>query len=474
MPNGLKKNFFWSLLGNGFNVVFQFLSLVILSKLLSATEYGIIGIMTIFISLGDMLVDSGLSGALLQKKNVVERDFSTLFIFNMAVSLFIYAIVFFIAPWLESFYEVESLSNYIRIYSLSIVIYALCVSQSAKLIRNMQFKTSTIILIISSTVSLALAIVLAIKGYGVYALIYQKIAYAVCRTICLYITNGFFKDFHFSFFSFKEQFNFGGWLLGANIMQTISNNIYSNIIPKIGTLRQNGLFSQSQKINNVPGSVVTLAVGRVLFPYLSKAKDEATLLYQARETNRNLFAIVLPMFFFLSIVSYPIIMIVFGKEWVDATHYLEILFLSGIGIFIQGLMRNILKSLGYTKQIFLLEIIKSVILLSVAALSIKWGINALLYGIVVVSIVNCFISMSFMNHLTSYSFLQQLEDFGPVLMLSCISYIVMYAINALFFKDSFWSLGLFFLGYALYVIIGKLFRVKQIDDLIVFLIRHEK
>lgn len=463
------KHLSWSLVGQLSTVLFQFVGLMILSKIIPPSEYGIIGIITFFTNIADMLIDSGMGGALIYKKDPDDVDFSTLFIYNMGVSLILYSALFFAARPLATFYEIPRLSTYVRVYGLSIIAIALCITQDCKLKRKMDFKTLSIISISANAISLASAIIMARHGLGIWALIAQTLIYLFLRTVALYIICGLNSVFRFSVSSFKEQFGFGGWLFLANIVHSICNNIYSNIIPKVGTLTQNGYYTQSAKIAQVPSNTISLTVNNVFFPFLAQSSSEEEIVRRARGLYRKVFHLSFPMFLMLALLSYEIIMLVLGKDWVDAVGYLRILLFSGIFDLVSSMLRNFLKSEGMTRDITVLEIIKSVIKIGFIAVSLFWGIKMLIYSILASSIVNMIVAVVTVARKTSYSLKMQMADILKPLAMSVLVFGVCYGAYRIFPDGSYLTLLLFLAGYILYAVVGKLLHDSDIEELFVFI-----
>lgn len=455
----------WSLIGQLSSILFQFIGLVVLSKLVSPSDYGVMGVMFFFTNIADLLIDSGMGGALIYKKNPTETDFSTLFLFNMTMSFFLYVLLFVFSGIIADFYNTPEITIYIRLYGLSIILIALCIVQDCKLKREMKFKELSLITIISSVISLALAIYLAYEGFGVYALISQTLSFLLCRVIGLYIICGLFNSFVFSKSSFKEQFSFGGWLFLANVVQSACNNIYSNIIPKIGTYTENGYYTQSAKISAVPTNTIAMTVGNVFFPYLAKMKTEVELVNEARIIHRKMYHLSLPLLFLLPIFSEEIIMIVLGEKWIGAGFYLRILLFAGVFDLYIAFMRNILKSAGKTKAISNLEIIKSIIRIVSIVISLFMGMKMLIYSILFASVVNTIISAVFVSNNVCYNVKQQLSDLSISVLCSMAVMIGVYIIDRIFFVDSLWSIVLIGLGYMLYFIILVLFHNKDVVDM---------
>lgn len=459
------KHLSWSLVGQLSSILFQFIGLVVLSKLVCPSDYGIMGIMFFFTNIADLLIDSGMGGALIYKKTPTETDFSTLFLFNLCMSVFLYVILFVSSGYIADFYETPEIGIYIKLYGLSIILIALCIVQDCKLKRDMQFKKLSLISIISSVLSLIIAIILAYQGLGVYALIAQTLSFLLCRVLCLFLVCGFLKSLAFSEQSFKELFNFGGWLFLANIVQSACNNVYSNIIPKIGTYTENGYYTQSAKISGVPANTIALTVGSVFFPYLSKMKTDKELVKEARIIHRKIYHLSFPFLFLLPIFSDVIIMIVLGNNWVGAGFYLRILLFAGIFDLYVAFMRNILKSSGRTKTISNLEIIKSIIRIVSIVVSVFIGMKMLIYSILFTSIVNAIISSLFVRKNICYNLKNQLSDLAVPVSFSLGTMLGVFLVYRLLFFQNVWSIFLVIVGYVLYFVILITIKNKEVLDM---------
>lgn len=458
------KHLSWSLISTLSNVVFQFVGVFILSKIISPADYGIIGIIAFFTNIADMLVDSGMGGALIYKKDPRDIDFSTLFLFNLFVSLFLYGLLCLFAAPLAKFYDVQELGTYIKAYGLIIVIIALCITQDCKLKRKMEFKTIALISIISNIVSLGVAVYGAYNGWGIWALIAQALVHQSVRAVCLYIVCGFNKTYRFSKASFVEQFSFGSWLLLSNVIHSVCSNIYSNIIPKIGTLTQNGYYTQSVKIGGVPTNTINLSVSSVAFPYLSKFKDDKELIKNTRSLFRKIYHISFPMLLLFSVISYEIIQIILGKQWLEADFFLKIILVSGVFDIISFMLRTFLKACGKTRLITRLETIKSIIKLSVIGVSVFFGIKFLIYSILLSSIINAVLSMTIVHRHTPYKFQMTLYDIMMPILIAFAVVVPSYLLVTLF-GHSLWNLLLVTLFYLIYFLLAIIIKNRDVLEI---------
>lgn len=418
------RKYIWALIETGSTVIFQFLSVIILSRILSPSDYGMIGMMTIFITIGNIFVDAGMGSSLIKKIDADKIDYSTLFWFNLLISLILYLILYVSAYFLSSFYEIKEFASCLRVYSLFIVISALGIVQNTQLNKDLRFKEMAIISVISNIIGLAVAIGMAHSGYGYWSLISQQLIYISLRVILQFVINKFIPQRVFSSASFRYQIGFGGSIMLSNIINVIYNNIISSIIPKVGTLNQNGYYAQASKIQHVPMNIMQSVTDKVLFPVLSKCKSDGEILDKSRQSLKPILIISFLFLFLCTIFSKYIVLVLLGKNWIDATGYLEILFLAGFGICYQYVIRNIFKSLAKTKLILLTEIIKAVLGVSMILMSASYGIEFMLWGFVVSTILSSGLYVYVLKRSCGYSYRCQIKDMILPVLIQLLTIII--------------------------------------------------
>ncbi len=403
------KNYAWATVESVANTLFQFIALVILTKFLTPSDYGVWGMMAIFIAVGNMLVDSGLGGALVKDKHPQRIDFNTLFCFNMLVSVLFYFLLFFSAHAISRFYGIEELVSYIRIYGLVIIISAFGIVQITQLIKELRFKELAIIAIVANIIGVGVAVIMAVKGVHVWCLVAQQLVAMSVRVLLSFVFCRYIPRIEFSRKSLKQQFGFGGSILFSNIIETIYTNIVSSIIPKIGSVAQNGYYMQAAKIQGVPLAVTTNVVDKVVFPELSKTSEDK-MLQEARKRIRIIFPLVCLSFLVCICFAKPIVLVVLGKQWVESISYLRVLLFGGFGSVFMYLARSLYKASGRTKIILKTTIIKSLIGIFIIALSTIWGVWGIVYGFVVISVVNSLVSAFYLKKYLAYPIREQFSD----------------------------------------------------------------
>ena len=381
------------------------LSTIILAHILTPDDFAIIGIVTIFIALSQMMVDSEMGGALLRKKTVSKTDYSTLFLYNLAVSIFLYGLLYVIAPVIARFYDIPALTEVIRVIAITIIIHAFRVVQRVMIFRELRFKEYAIINVVSGTLSLIAAIWLAERGYGYWALVWQQVVLAIANVIFMEMYNRFLPSLIFSIKSFRYQFSFGIGLILSAFVRTIATNISTNIVAKMASNEFTGYYTQVSRLTNFCQSTLNSIMDQCIFPMLAKyERVEEIRTFYYRFMRLMTLGLILVTIVFV-IFARPIISVILGEQWLAGTFILQILSLSILPANIQVLCRNILKTLGVTKKILYLETIKSILTILLLMAGTLINTDVVIWMIVVSQAISCVIFMVItkkeLNRLTS-------------------------------------------------------------------------
>lgn len=415
------KGFAWTAFTQGGNVFFKFISLICLSRLLSPHEYGLIGIIMIFIEIGYMISESGMGASLIRKKDCKHIDYDTLFVYNVSVCLIIYFVLWVSAPYIASFYNQSILTNLIRVASLQILVHTLYAPQSIQLLKELDFRSIAIATLLASSGSLLIAIILAYNNYGVWALVAQFLSEAIILLLYYAIRNRYVPKIRFSKESFREQFSFGINLLCSNLLNTISNNIYNNVVAKVVNIRFAGYFVQANRIQNLPVSLTNSVIDRALFPILSKTNDSKEFNHVYFRVYGTIMMAVCFLSIFLLFFAHDLIYCILGEKWLDATDILRVLALAIVPLTIQSTCRNALKSQGHTFSILKNQIIKSIILIGVLFASSPLGFWYIIAGIVISQIVVTISILRLLSRFGQLSLVQHILIIVPFLLCSLVS-----------------------------------------------------
>lgn len=418
---GLGWGFVDNLLGAGFTAVVS----IILARILSPEEFGLVGEITIFIVLGTNLMDSGFTNALIRKEEVNDKDLSTVFYTNLAIGLVIYAILYFTAPFIAAFLEQGILTELMRVLGLSVVILSLGQVQRVTFIRKIDFRTQAIISMAASVISGVCSIWMVLKGYGVWSLVAQQLSKQATVTLLLWVFSTWRPSFIFSVKSFREMFAFGSKLLACSIISVIWNEIYSFVIGKLYSPVSVGYFSRAEKFK----SMVTINIGQVVqrvgYPVMSTIQNDPERQVRVyRKIARLTILITSTLVMGLLGCADAMIEVLIGAKWLPAGDYLRILGLSGIFIPLLLGSVNVFNANGKSEITLKLEIIKTLLAVIPVTLGIIYNIEMLLWGMVGITVASYLIHAGYVSREIPYSVWMQVKDIVPYLVISAVMGII--------------------------------------------------
>lgn len=386
--NPIKKGLIWNSISNFSRYGLMFIGTMVLARLLNPEDYGLIGIISIFIAVADILISAGLGGAVIKKANATEIDFSTLTTYNLGVSIIIYILFFILSPLISDFYSKPIIESLIRIYSLVILIHAFSIAPQVLLTKQLRFKALSLINLTGGISGLVCAIIMANNGYGVYSLIGQYLVQSSAISILLFIFSKYRIKIAFSKISFKEQFSFGMNTTLASMLKSISENITGNVIAKCSTIVQTGYYTQSNRLCHVPQNFFFNLIDQTFFPVLSQVNDKKQFITRITKLNEKTNLILIFLFGGAITCCKEIVYILLGEKWMKAEFSLSILLYAGTFICLSNVGRNVLKCLGHTKQILITEIYMFVLtMISLIIGYILKDYRAILYGYLICCII---------------------------------------------------------------------------------------
>lgn len=381
LTNNAIKGVRWSFVETFFIYFVKFLIGIILARLLLPEDFGLLALMMVFIAVSDKLVDAGFGQAYIYRQNVDDKDADTVFIINSIVSLIIYVLLFLLAPYIASFYGNDSLTWMIRVFSLVIIISSFSVVQNAIVRRNFLFKKRAIINLIAASISGAVGIGLAYKGYGVWSLIFQHLLEKILSCFIMYLSLNWKFSFSFSRDSAKEMFSYGSWVMVANVIAVVFNNFYRIIIGKLFTAVELGYYERAKQFENIIADTFTGIVGKVAFPTLSRVQDNIDEL-RVMTSNFVKFSsvFVLPMLACLCVVAHPLINILLTEKWLPAVPYLQLLCCVGFCWPFYYFLPPLFQAVGKTKlATYMTGVLCGLRIVNVLLLS-KYGVSSIIIG----------------------------------------------------------------------------------------------
>ena len=428
---GLSWGFIDSLSNTGFTAIIS----IILARILSPEEFGLIGMIAIFIALGNSLMDSGFSGALIRKESVTDEDLSTVFYTNLALGAIIYLILYAISPSISSFLNTPILCDLIRVLGLSVIIVSFSQIQKVNFTRKIDFKTQAIISLIASLISGIISIWMALSGYGVWSLVAQQLSRQCAISILFWIFSSWKPNASFSVTSFKEMFNFGSKLLACSLISVIWSEVYSFVIGKMYNPVSVGYFSRAEKFKSLATSNIGQVVQRVGYPIMSSIQNEPDRM--ARVYRRVIRVTVLlagTLVMGLVGCADAMIEVLIGAKWLPAAEYLRILGISGLFLPIILVSVNVFNANGKSNITLILEIIKILLAAIPIILGVLFDIRLMLWGIVGVTIITYLIHAAFVAREIEYSVWQQLRDIVPFIIIPTIMSVIVYCVGLIELK----------------------------------------
>lgn len=436
MSDSLKKQAFkgvgWSAVEKLSIQGVQFVLQIILARLLLPSDYGIIAMLAIFIQISSVFIDSGFANALIQKQNCTERDYTTVFYYNLVVSLFVYVVLFFIAPLVAAFYEIDLLTSVMRVASLVVILNAFTIVQRTILVKQINFKSQTVVSFSSAVLSGLGGIALAYTGFGVWALCAQSLLNSFLQIFFFFYYVRWLPTLTFSKESFNELFGFGSKILVASIISTIYNNLYTIVIGKRFNSKELGHYSRAENFAFFPSSMIGSIISRVSYPVLSKIQNDDDKLKEAyRQIIRYSSFIIFPIMIGLSSLARPFIITILGARWEGCCQMLQILCFALMWDHLCSLNLNLLYVKGKTNLVLRLEIIKKLIAILILIVSIPFGIIVMCWGRVLNNLVAFYLNTYYTKTLVGLSFWQQLHDVLPYFVQSMVMGIMIFIVNTL-------------------------------------------
>ncbi|MEG1724009.1 MAG: lipopolysaccharide biosynthesis protein [Anaerovoracaceae bacterium] len=422
----------WSFVDNIASSGITFLVGIILARLLTPEEFGVLGMLTIFIAISNSFVDSGFSNALIRKNDVKAIDYNTVFYFNILIGIGCYIFLFIASPAISRFFREPQLLNVTRVLGLVLIINALAIIQRTQFIKKIDFKTQAKISIISSLSSGSIGVGMAFAGCDVWSLVGQQLSRQFFNTLFLWIYSKWRPAWEFSWKSFHEMFSFGSKLLVSGLLETIYQNIYYLIIGRFYSSGLLGQYTRAEQFNTIFSSNLTSVVQRVSFPVLSSIQEEEQRLKEAyRRVMKMTMFVTFACMLGLAATAKPLILLLIGEKWLPAVAYLQIICFSGMLYPLHAINLNILQVKGRSDIFLKLEIIKKCIGVMPIVIGIFYGIEFMLLVGVIISMIAYFFNSYYSGRLINYSTWSQIRDILPMFGVSLFVAICMWGLSFL-------------------------------------------
>lgn len=453
------KGFAWSAVERFSYQLIQFIIGILLARILTPDDFGIIGMLNIFLAISQSFIDSGFGNALIQKKGRDQTDYSTVFYFNFVVGILVYLVLFFAAPWIASFYDMPILTPVTRVISLNLVLSSLLLVQKTKMTIELNFRIQAYISFVSVILSGTIGVWMAYQGYGVWSLVYQSLVFNLLSCILFWICAKWLPSRVFSISSFKNLFKFGSKLLVTGIYGPIYDNLNTLIIGKFYSPASLGYFTRANTFVQFPSSNIVGIINRVSMPVLSDIQDnDDNLRFAYRRLIKYTYFFVFPLMLGLAIVSKPLIILLLTEKWIGVVPYMQVLCVAMTLYPICAYNINLLLVKGNSGLHLKLDIIKKVVGIIILAVSAAISIMAICYGTILSSLFAWILTAIFSGRLINLDLFTQIKDMFKPFIISVIMVLGVYPF--LLFNIPIWLQLTFqiMVGSLVYLIISYIFN----------------
>ncbi|WP_281633910.1 lipopolysaccharide biosynthesis protein [Flavobacterium luteolum] len=461
------SGFFWSFLQQFSTQLLTFLVQLIFARILLPSEFGLIGMLTVFIGIGTALFEGGMTSSLIRVSEVDTRDYSTVFFFNLGVSILIYLLFFLAAPYIALFYRQPMLSDIARIYGFSFVFLAFGTVQNTILTKEMKFKRQALITFPALLIGSILGIVFAYNGFGVWSLVYSMLTTNLLTSFFLWFSSDWRPQFVFDIDKFRLHFYFGYKMTLSSLLDTIFTNIYQIIIGRVYSPVLVGYYTRANSLMMLPVGNVSAVLNKIVFPLFAKVQDDISGLRAAyKKIMLIVLFIITPIIVLMALLADQLVVFLFTEKWLPIVPIFQIICLSGIlyPLHLYNLM--ILQVKGRSDLFLRLEIIKKVIFVLIIVISIFFGFTSLMIGYVIASILALFINTHYAGSMIDYTMKQQLLDILPIFIISiCMGVVVFFVNNNLIAYNNISRLIISsIVGIVIYISLAFIFKFQSIND----------
>jgi len=441
----------------GINFIVQ----IILARLLDPEDFGLVSVITIFVSFANILVQSGFNTSLIQKSKIKEIDYSTVFYFSFFIAAILYVLLFLLAPVIAMFYEQPQLTSILRVLSVTLFIGANSI-QIAVISRNMQFKKLFYSSFLATLISGFIAILLAFSSLGVWALVIQQISYQFLVTFIMLFTVQWKPRIVFSYKRLKLLFNYGWKILATHLLSNIFLNIRSLIIGKLYSAETLGFYNRGMIIPSVLVSNIDGSIQSVMLPsYSSQQENKEIVKKMVRRSIMTSSFIVFPMMVGLAAVAEPFVSLILTDKWLQAVPFLQIYCFIFALMPIHTANLQAIKALGYSGTVLKLEIIKKAMDILILLITIPEGIYAIAIGELISSLISTLINSYPNNKYLRYSFKEQWIDVLPSLLLSLVMGIIVYSITFIGYNKLLTIIVQILIGVIVYITLALVFKIES-------------
>lgn len=437
---------------------------IVLARILDPELFGAVGIVTVFMAILNVFIDSGLGNALIQKKDADELDFSSVFYFNQLMCAVLYTLLFAAAPLIAAFFAMPELCAVIRVMGISLIFSSVNNIQKAYVSRHLKFKNFFFATLGGTVAAAAVGIYMATAGFGIWALVGQSLVSTAANTVILWFTVKWRPVRKFSFERFKGLFSFGWKLLLSSLIDTLYNNLRQLIIGKMYSAKSLAFYNRGYMIPNAFVSSVSSAIDNVLFPVMSTAQDDPeTVKAMTRRSIRMSTYVMWPIMLGIAACAHPLVAVLLTEKWLPCVPFVIIFCICYAFQPIETANLNAIKAIGRSDVFLKLNILKKVIGFAVLAATMWFGPLVMALSNLLFVVINLVINIYPNRKLINYSYRQQLSDLAPAVLLSCLMFAAVFAVRFAGLSDIVTLLIQVPLGVLIYVGGSKLFKLESFE-----------
>jgi teichuronic acid exporter len=458
----------WSFVDSFANQGIQFAIGIILARLLSPVEFGLVGMIVVFTAISQSFIDSGFSQALIRKPDCSQEDYSTVFYFNVVIGAVCYLALFFLAAPISFFYEEPQLVPLIRVLCITLIISGIGLIQRTILTKRIDFKLQTKISLVSALLSGGIGIAMAMYGWGVWSLVWKTLSLNIFSVVLLWIWTKWRPSLVFNMNSFREMFNFGSKLLASGLLDTAHRNIYYLIIGKYFTATELGYYARADEFSNIPSANLNNIIGRVSYPILSIIQDDnQRLKIGYKKLIKGTMLVTFVLMVGMAAVAEPMVVTLIGEKWLPCVAYIQLLCFASMLYPLHALNLNMLNIKGRSDLFLRLEVIKKFLAVPTIVIGVLFGIKIMIIGMIVNSFLAYFLNSFWSGRLIGYPMKEQVMDIMPSFMISLAMGIIVFLAGHFLSLPKFATLCIqIMIGATITVCIARIIRLDAWEEMV--------
>lgn len=448
----------WTALQRYSTMLIQFISGIILARLLTPYDYGCIGMLMIFMVLAEVFIDGGFGSALIQKKRPTQEDYSTIFFWNLGMAVLLYLILYFSAPAIARFYNIPLLCDVLRVQGVILFIYAFNIVQRNQLQKKLNFKVLSIVTISTSIISLTITILMAYHGFGVWSLVAQHILTALIPAFVFWFYIKWRPKLIFSIQSFKELFSFGFYMFLTHLLNRFGQQIQGLLIGRFYNANTMGYFSKAHSTERIASTSISSVMTQVTYPLYAEVQDnKEKLTNMIRRITMTLSYVTFPLMFILLLCAKPIFVLLYSDRWIQSVPYFQVLCIAGLAGCLHSVNLQPIAAIGKSKKMFFWTVVKRIVGVGAVVLGlVLFGMKGMLAGVVINFWFSWFVNICLVSKHIGYKWYKQIVDILPVSTVSLLAALVSYGVGYLLHLDmypdgivKFTVYAIFYLGWSL-------------------------